>query len=236
MRVAIHQPEHLPWPNFFRKLASSDLFVMLDSVQFRKNYFQNRNKLLRRDGVPFWITAPISRFPSDTKICDIRLSNDQSWRSGYIRKITAAYQATEGMGFLGEDLMKIVRESDDSLASLNLALIELLMQKLGIKTPIVRSSSLEPTGSKSDLNLDICRKLGATSYLAGEGSISDYLILDDFLEAGITVEPFPVALPLYGESRGNLGLSVVDLLMLEGERSATYFEQTTSDSYWNFLS
>lgn len=235
MRVAIHQPEHLPWPNFFRKLACSDLFVVLDSVQFRKNYFQNRNKLLGRDGVPFWITAPISRSPYDTKICDMRLSHDQSWRNGYIRKLSAAYSGSEGMSFVGEELIQIVRESDNSLANLNLSLIKLLMKKLGIQTPIVLSSSLELVGSKSDLNLDICRKLGATSYLAGAGSIGDYLKIDDFLDAGITVESFPVALPEYGESRGSHGLSVVDLLMIEGQRTVAYFEQTSSDSYWKFL-
>jgi hypothetical protein len=44
--VAIHQPEHLPWLGFFNKIDQADLFVLLDVVQFRKNYFQNRNRIL----------------------------------------------------------------------------------------------------------------------------------------------------------------------------------------------
>ena len=41
MRVTIHQPEHMPLLGFFHKLNMADMYVLLDSVQFRKNYFQN---------------------------------------------------------------------------------------------------------------------------------------------------------------------------------------------------
>ena len=35
MIVAIQQPEHLPWIDFFNKMAQVDLFVLLDNVQFK---------------------------------------------------------------------------------------------------------------------------------------------------------------------------------------------------------
>lgn len=50
MVVAIHQPEHLPWLGFFNKMANADEFVILDNVQYRKRYFQNRNKILVNGG------------------------------------------------------------------------------------------------------------------------------------------------------------------------------------------
>ena len=46
MIITIHQPEHLPWLGLLNKIAKADKFVILDSVQFEKNYFQNRNKIL----------------------------------------------------------------------------------------------------------------------------------------------------------------------------------------------
>ena len=46
MRVTIHQPEHLPWLGFFHKMAVCDVYVLLDSVQFTKNNYQNRNVAL----------------------------------------------------------------------------------------------------------------------------------------------------------------------------------------------
>ena len=49
MIVTVHQPEHLPWLGFFDKLRQADLFVVLDTTQFAKD-FQNRNRIKTRNG------------------------------------------------------------------------------------------------------------------------------------------------------------------------------------------
>ena len=46
MIISIHQPAYLPWLGYFDKINKSDLFVFLDTVQFQKNSFQNRNMIL----------------------------------------------------------------------------------------------------------------------------------------------------------------------------------------------
>ena len=51
MVVTIHQPEHFPYGGFFQKMAASDLFIILDNVNYRKNYYQNRNKLLNNNNI-----------------------------------------------------------------------------------------------------------------------------------------------------------------------------------------
>ena len=75
MVVAIHQPEHLPWLGFFDKARQADLLILLDCVQFRKNYFQNRNRIRTEDGW-CWITLPVRQtgrgtHPGDTARPDI---------------------------------------------------------------------------------------------------------------------------------------------------------------------
>ena len=54
MVVTIHQPEHFPYEGFFQKMEASELFIILDNVNYRKNYFQNRNKLLNNNDVEEW--------------------------------------------------------------------------------------------------------------------------------------------------------------------------------------
>lgn len=54
MKVAIHQPNFIPWLPFFYKMAMADVFVLLTHVQFEKNGYQNRFK--HRDQ---WITKPV---------------------------------------------------------------------------------------------------------------------------------------------------------------------------------
>src|SRR3989339_1166129 len=57
--IAIHQSQFLPWVPFFSKLLRSDIFVILDHVQFQKNGVQNRNKIKTPQGAQ-WLTMPVN--------------------------------------------------------------------------------------------------------------------------------------------------------------------------------
>ena len=56
MRLAIHQPNFIPWYPFFQKIQMADKFVFLTYCQYRKNYFQNRFNLENK-----WHTMSVSR-------------------------------------------------------------------------------------------------------------------------------------------------------------------------------
>ena len=49
MILSIHQPETYPQLSYFDKIIKSDTFIFLDHVQFRKNYFQNRNTIFYKN-------------------------------------------------------------------------------------------------------------------------------------------------------------------------------------------
>ena len=59
MIVSIHQPQFFPWFGYFDKIQQSDCFVILDTVQFKKNEFQNRNKVKTSQGWQ-WLTVFLS--------------------------------------------------------------------------------------------------------------------------------------------------------------------------------
>ena len=56
MFVAIHQPQYLPWIGYFDKLNRADVFVLLDNVQYKKNEWQNRNRIRTSQGWQ-WVTV-----------------------------------------------------------------------------------------------------------------------------------------------------------------------------------
>jgi hypothetical protein len=58
MIVAIHQPQYLPWLGYFDKMLAADLFCYLDCVQFKKNEWQNRNRIKTAQGWQ-WLTVPV---------------------------------------------------------------------------------------------------------------------------------------------------------------------------------
>lgn len=55
MRIAIHQPNLIPWFPFFYKMAMVDKFIILTNVQFEKGGYQNRYRL--SDGK--WVTKSV---------------------------------------------------------------------------------------------------------------------------------------------------------------------------------
>ena len=58
MIVGIHQPQYIPWIPYFSKIVQSDIFVLLDDVQFQKNGLQNRNYILSANG-ELRLTLPV---------------------------------------------------------------------------------------------------------------------------------------------------------------------------------
>ena len=87
MIVSVHQPQFLPWLGYFDKIARSDCFVVLDTVQFKKNEFQNRNKILTPTG-PQWLTVPVEyKFPM--RIDEVPINKRANWRRKHTQTLLA---------------------------------------------------------------------------------------------------------------------------------------------------
>ena len=57
--AAIMQPTYLPWMGYFDLMDQSDVFVFLDSVQFDKRSWQQRNRIKTPTG-ELMLTVPVS--------------------------------------------------------------------------------------------------------------------------------------------------------------------------------
>ena len=174
--VTIHQPEHFPYMGFFQKISQADIFVVLDNVNYRKNYFQNRNKIKLKDGRDDWITVPVEKKATSKIIKDVCVSDDPNWR----RKINLKIKENFNI-----DLSHIYQY--DSLMQINMSSIKWAFKKLNINKEIILASELNVSGSKSELLANILRALGASSYISGPSG-KDYLDLQYF--KGIDVKYF----------------------------------------------
>jgi len=58
VKIAIAQPTYLPWLGYFDLLDKVDRFVLLDSVQFEKQSWQQRNRIKTPTGLQ-WLTVPV---------------------------------------------------------------------------------------------------------------------------------------------------------------------------------
>ena len=79
MMISIQQPEFFPWAGFFNKVLRVDQTVILDTVQFKKRYFENRCRFQNFDQMS-WLTVPVlSKGRYHQKLLEVEINNDSDW-------------------------------------------------------------------------------------------------------------------------------------------------------------
>lgn len=222
MKIAIHQPQYMPWLGYFHKMASVDLFVVLDDVQFKKNEWQHRNRIRNSRGWQ-WLSVPTT-YKFLQKINEVAIDNAQEWRKSHKLSLATCY----GKSRFGKELMPLFeRFFESSYATidlLNTESIRLLAGIMGILTPIVRSSEHCFGGVSTERLAAICRYYNADAYLAGAGG-HGYMDLSVFERAGIRVEFQDFSSPRYVQHWSACaeefipGLSAIDLVFNCGPKS-----------------
>ncbi|PYN46187.1 MAG: hypothetical protein DMD95_06985 [Candidatus Rokuibacteriota bacterium] len=222
MKIAIHQPHYLPWLGYFAKWAAADLFVFLDTVQYEKNGWQNRNRIKTRDG-PRWLTAPV-RARLGTAIRDVMIDTTQPWRARHLRAIDNAYARAPSWPRHRDELQSFYGREWDRLAPLAVESARWLARALGISIPTRLASDLTlPDRDRTDATarlVGLCQAVGADIYLAGrDGAL--YLDADQFAAAGIAVETQRYEHPVYVQEHGEFApfLSALDLLLMHGDEA-----------------
>ncbi len=225
MKVAIHQPQYLPWLGHFAKLAQADCWIFLDTVQYEKNGWQNRNRIKTPRG-PQWLTVPV-RARLGTLIRDVEIAAAQPWGRKHCQALRANYARAPHFERYFPDLERLLGRPWRFLADLNVEVTRFLSEALGPSPRMLRASDL-PAGSTDPTGrlLDLCLAVGADTYLAGQDG-ARYMVLDQFRAGGVAVWAQEYRHPTYAQSHGDFlpFLSVVDLLFHHGESSLGILRQ-----------
>jgi hypothetical protein len=213
MIITIHQPQYLPWLGYFDKIAKADVFVLLDNVQFKKNEWQNRNRIKTAQGWQ-WLTVPVLH-NFGQKINETKFNNTEPWRRHHVKALELNYSKAPHFDLYFPRFKEVLDRDWDNLSDINVAFIKLIMELLGIKTKIVMASDYEATEHKVLRLVDLCRHLKAKAYLSGEGG-SKYLEAEHFEAHDIKIITQKYEHPTYPQMWKDEGfiahLSVVDLL------------------------
>src|SRR4051812_3983115 len=98
--VSIIQSNYIPWRGYFDLIGLSDEFVVLDTVQFTKNDWRNRNRIKVAAGSP-WLTIPVKtggRFGQTIAETEIA---DPAWAGRHWAKLQATYRGRPGFELYG---------------------------------------------------------------------------------------------------------------------------------------
>jgi len=235
MTITIHQPEYLPWIGFFDRIYKSDLFVILDDVQYQKNAFINRNKIKTAQGWQ-WITIPIKERESLRNINEMLIDNRTDWAKKHWKALISNYNKAPFFKEYASFLRDALKKKWESISELDSFLMKEIMDILGLKAKIEKSSSLNIPGQATERLVNICKKLDADTYLSGPGFTGSgekhHMDLEKFQEAGIKVifqEFEHPSYPQQFEEQGFLPyMSIVDLLFNCGEKSLEFIKSGSS--------
>jgi len=218
MIVAIHQPQYLPWIGYFDKIDCADVFVLLDNVQYKKNEWQNRNRIKTSQGWQ-WITVPVLyKYPE--KINEVKINNTVDWRKKHLNALTYNYSKAPFFEKHRRFLEKTFSTNWEFLVEINTHVIQYLINALGIDKKIVLASSLRLREGPTDRLVDICKHVQADTYLSGKDG-AKYMNLDAFAQAKIKVIFQDFRHPIYPQLYEPFEplMSIVDLLFNHNHNS-----------------
>ncbi|MBW1613246.1 MAG: WbqC family protein [Deltaproteobacteria bacterium] len=219
MIIAVHQPQYLPWLGYFDKIDKADIFVLLDTVQYKKNEWQNRNKIKTAHGWQ-WLTVPVMyKYPQ--LINEVMINNKAHWQHKQRQAILSNYKKARYYNQLKEFFEDIFSSSWQFISELNIEVVKRLVRILGIDTPLYVASELGESPQDPDERLiAITKRFGADSYLAGMGGRA-YMDLDKYNKGGVKVIFQNFTHPVYNQLFGDFEpfMSVIDLIFNHGDKS-----------------
>lgn len=221
MVISTHQPYFSPFSGFFYKAYLSDVFVILDTVQFpRGTTWTNRNRFKNDQGT-LWLTVPVWKKGLGLQRIDkVGICHAFPWVAKHLASLKTAYARAPYFSIHMPFIEDTYLARFEKLFDLNLKLIRYLFQQLKIKSEIKLLSEFGIQASGHQMLAEICQHLGASTYLSQQAT-EKYLDRDLFQQEGIELKFFKPPACVYPQLWGRFipNLSIFDLLFNCGPKA-----------------
>jgi hypothetical protein len=216
MKLAIMQPYLFPYIGYFQLINAVDTFVFYDDVNYIKQGWINRNRILlnNKDHI---LTLQLIGSSSFKQINEIGIGNSNS---KMIKTIAQAYHKTPFYPDVYPLVENILNYSEKNLAKFIQNSLKMISEYLEIKTKFIISSELE---KKQNLKgeekvIHICEILKAKKYINSIGGKELYS-KDHFLKENIELLFLQSESISYNQLNDVFfpNLSIIDVLMHNGK-------------------
>lgn len=227
MKVVISQPFYLPWPGLFDQMRLADVFIHYDDVQLPQGRsFCSRVQLKEKSGIS-WLSLPIVG-ESRRLIKDAQVDLSQDWQVKHFNKINNALSTAPFYADMRMLIEQILQNAPNSLAELNIMLLEHIAKYLGLSTMFFRSSHWETQSRSTEKLLELCRLNKAGQYITGHGA-KNYLDHGLFEENNIDVTYMNYQIKPYQQLYGEFTpyVTILDLIANTGPDAINHLQSTT---------
>lgn len=218
MKLGIMQPYFVPYLGYWQLMNQVDTYVVYDDVNFIKNGWINRNRILVNGAPVYYRLNAIGASPNKL-INEVSIDTSEKTIAKSLKTIEQAYKKAPYFEEVYPLISEALAYETDNLADYLHHTIVVIKDALDMNTEIVLSSQLDKNCSLagSEKVIHICKLLGATEYYNAIGGKELYS-RDDFANNGIELkflQMHPISYPQF-KNEFEPGLSIIDVLMFNG--------------------
>ena len=166
------QPYLFPYFGYYKLMATADVHIIYDDVNFIKKGFINRNKTLTKEG-ELNFNLEISKISQNKKINEHYIYGDNQRLIEFLK-----HTISDDYRDFKNEIIRLTESSKDrNLADYLVDTITVTCKLLGISTKMVRSSELEKTDLRGQQRIvSLVKHLDGKTYLnlPGGRSLYDY--------------------------------------------------------------
>lgn len=213
-KVAVIQSNYVPWVGYFAVMASVDLFVVYECVQYTKNDWRNRNQIEGPDGRRTWLSIPIRQFSATQPFMATTVSR-HDWAATHFKTLHHFFARTPGWVRWRDELEQLYQSAGEMthLFEINRLFLNWAIGALGLRTPVVYLDSYPEQSDPNERLISILQHFGATHYLSGPAA-QNYIIPQLFEAARIDLEYVNYDQLIKGVVTGNGPVKTTSILQL----------------------
>lgn len=213
MKIAIMQPYFFPYLGYFQLIKAVDKFVFYNDVNFIKNGWINRNRILVNNQ-SHYLTVQLKGASPNKLIHEIEFTDN---RPKLLRTLYMAYRKAPQFDIVWSLVEKCLTFETDKISDLAINTIKEVCNYLDIKTTFEISSSSYPETKgleKAERLKEICFKNQTDIYINPIGGQELYDKVD-FKNAGLELFYLKSNLVEYNQSITPFipALSIIDVMM-----------------------
>lgn len=224
MKIGIMQPYFFPYIGYFSLIKYSDQFIFFDTPQYMHHAWVNRNRVLKSDTTPTYISVPLEKAPQTSAIKDM-IIRDEAWQE----KIYAQLVCYKKKAPYYKDTMEFLHSIMDkdfgrSLSTLNIDTTKAVCQYLGVDRDFYTFSEMDlkidEVKAPDEWALNISKAIGADIYVNPPGGMS-FFDRSKYEAANIELQFLKSNLKPYVQRIGRFepGLSIIDIMMFNDKQA-----------------
>lgn len=153
--IAVRPPEYFPRLKYMALVQHVECFVLADTFPYRRHAFHDRSKLRGAQGW-HWIDIPVFGQPEGAHLCTVDIETGGRWQEKHWRSFMYDYRTTMYFEYYEDTFRPFFEEPWESLAACTCRSVELQAELFGLKTEIIRASTLPgPPESVAEIGREV---------------------------------------------------------------------------------